>query len=49
MQADMQTFVRLPFWKACFYGEEATEVFLTPTKKRNALGATWRNASMAIF
>ena len=38
-----------PFLKACFYREEATEVFLTPTEKQNVLGATWWNASMAIF
>ena len=38
-----------PFLKACFYCEEATEVFLTPTAKRNALGAIWRNASMPFF
>ena len=42
-------FVRLRFWKACFYREEATDVFLIPTEKRNALGATWQNAHKIIF
>ena len=29
----------VPFWKACFHRDEATKVFLAPTKKRNTLGA----------